>query len=347
MSSAPPPLEPDRFGPHAARQMAEMFDDVSERYDLLNRIMTLGRDSAWRAAMADQVPEDARVVLDLCTGSGASLAGLRRPGRLVVGLDVSLRMLARARQGEGRAGWAPRLVAGDAFRLPLRDASVDCVTVAFGVRNLRPRGDALAELARVLKPGGRLVVLEAAAPSPGCLAPFHRAYLARVLPWLGRLSPDPSAYAYLGRSILEFGAAEGFDHALARGGFTLERRRRFLLGATHLWTAGRAGGDDPPAGRAALQPAREREPTRGRMPTAAARRAAEYRFWTTAQLAVSMLILVVLALARRSFRDVAPGLSIEPWNRRAMEMVLLVGLVGFAVRSVVLLVRLFGAPPRS
>ncbi len=149
MTSETPPDPGGRFEPRAARAMAEMFDDVSGRYDLLNRLMTLGRDDAWRAAMWSAVPEDARAVLDLCTGSGVSLGGLRRPGRLVMGIDVSFAMLAMAADREGRSGWAPRLGCADAFHLPLRARALDAVTVAFGMRNLRPRAAALAELARV------------------------------------------------------------------------------------------------------------------------------------------------------------------------------------------------------
>ena len=103
----------ERFEPHASRAMASMFDDVSGRYDLLNRFMSLGQDAAWREAMWLGVPEGARTVLDLCTGSGVSLTGLRRPGRLVLGMDVSLRMLEVARDQQGSAGWAPRLACAD------------------------------------------------------------------------------------------------------------------------------------------------------------------------------------------------------------------------------------------
>src|SRR5438034_11040968 len=96
MTSPTPPAE--RFRPHAAREMASMFDGVTGRYDLLNRLMTLGQDAGWRAMLARQVPPRARVVLDLCTGNGVSLAGLTRTGRLVVGIDVSLGMLERAHE---------------------------------------------------------------------------------------------------------------------------------------------------------------------------------------------------------------------------------------------------------
>jgi len=323
-----------------------MFDDVAGRYDLLNRLMTLGRDAQWRAAMAAEVPEDARVVLDLCTGSGVSLTELRQPGRLAIGLDVSLKMLEVAQENEGGSGWAPRLVAGDAFRLPFRDASVDAVTIAFGIRNLRPRLDALHEIARVVRPGGTLVVLEAAAPSPSAFAPLHRVYLERGLPLLGHLSPDPSAYRYLGESILEFGPRETFEHTLAEAGFHLERRRRFMLGATYLWTA-TSGGEEAPTGRPpALQAARVQGAARGRMRTTASWREREWRVWTTVQLVVSVGILAVLAIAWRSFHELGSALAIEDWQRQAMGFVLVVGLLGFAIRSVVLLGRLLGSRPR-
>ena len=139
------------------REIAGMFDDVSGRYDFLNRVMSLGQDGAWREAMWRAVPEGAHHVVDLCTGSGVSLTGLRRPGRLVVGVDASLGMLEHAAELERPTGWAPRLVCSDAFRLPLRADSIDAITVAFGMRNLRPRADALREIARVLRPGGTLV----------------------------------------------------------------------------------------------------------------------------------------------------------------------------------------------
>jgi len=223
-------MSSDRFQPHATRAMASMFDHVSGRYDLLNRVMSLGQDGAWREAMARGVPEDARVVLDLCTGSGVSLAGLRRPGRTLLGMDVSFAMLEVARDRQGTEGWAPRLACADGFRLPVRDASLDAVTIAFGVRNLRPRPASLGELARVIRPGGVLSVLEATAPAPGPLEPFLRFWVRHVIPLAGHLSPDPSAYRYLSESIFEFGAGPEFERDLAGAGFEVTRRRSFLLG---------------------------------------------------------------------------------------------------------------------
>src|SRR5258705_13787548 len=137
MNRTPQTSDAARLQPRAARELGGMFDDVSGRYDLLNQIMSLGQDRVWRAAMWRAVPESARAVLDLCTGSGASLPGLRRAGRLVLGADVSLGMIERAADLERPAGWAPRLLCADAFQLPLPNASLDAVTIAFGIRNLR------------------------------------------------------------------------------------------------------------------------------------------------------------------------------------------------------------------
>ncbi len=118
MSSESEREAPQRFKPLAVGALAGMFDDVSGRYDLLNRIMSLGQDGAWRAAMWGAVPPGVRVCLDLCTGSGASLPGLLRPGRLVLGMDASLGMLELAAAAVGDTGWAPRLACADAFPQP-------------------------------------------------------------------------------------------------------------------------------------------------------------------------------------------------------------------------------------
>lgn len=326
-----------------------MFDDVSGRYDLLNRIMSLGQDGAWRAAMWRGVPEDAHAVLDLCTGSGTSLPGLRRPGRLVIGADVSRRMLELAADQQGRTGWAPRLVCADAFRLPLAADSLDAVTIAFGIRNLRPTVDALAELARVLRPGGTLVVLEAAAPGTGAFAPMHGFYLRHLVPLAGRLSPDPSAYAYLSRSIFEFGAGPEFEQAMVRAGFAVADRRAFMFGATRLWVARRAGGPGQKvarAGETAMQNAGSGRRGGGNVPIPAGRGVAEWRAWTGVQLALAAALTLSLAYGLRVFANYGDALPLTGWRRGATWLLLVGGLVVFGLRSLVLLRRLLGAPPR-
>jgi demethylmenaquinone methyltransferase/2-methoxy-6-polyprenyl-1,4-benzoquinol methylase len=336
-----------RTAPHAAREMANMFDQVSRRYDLLNRIMSLGRDAAWRRAMWSEVPESARTVLDLCTGSGTSLTGLRRPGRLVIGIDASLRMLEHAAYHSPSTGWAPRLVCGDAFRLPLRDGLLDGVTVAFGIRNLRPRLEALVEIRRGLGPGGILVVLEAAAPGNGPLGWLHGLYLRRLIPVMGRLSPDPSAYRYLSESILEFGAGPEFEADLARAGFELLRRRSFLFGATRLWTARRRSdvATSDPAGTP-VHPARLRKLERGEMPNGDEPGATEWRIWNRVQLVLSIVLAGALVYALWVFLSTGLGRSLEPWQRSGMLALLILGALGFTLRAIVLALADSGPPPR-
>jgi demethylmenaquinone methyltransferase/2-methoxy-6-polyprenyl-1,4-benzoquinol methylase len=341
----PDPSDVERFAPRAAQPMACMFDDVSARYDLLNRVMSLGQDARWREALRRTVPERAHVVLDLCTGSGVSLAGLPRPGRLVLGMDVSLAMLERAQAEWGEGGWAPRLVAADAFRLPLANGSIHAITIAFGVRNLRPRAAALAEIARVLAPGGTLAVLEAVAPKRGPLALAHAFYLERLIPLAGRFSGDPSAYRYLSRSVFEFGTGEEFESDLAAAGFTLIERRHVMFGAARLWAArrGRAPGENPadnslqdaPPGSKPPNPATFRNGT-----------GAEWWTWTIAQLFFAVALVISLAWALVIFINSGRHLPLEAWQRRGLGFLIVVGLVGFLARSIVLIARLASGPPR-
>jgi len=337
MSDTPPP--PDRFRPHAAREMASMFDGVTARYDLLNRLMTLGQDGAWRAELAGAVPPRSLAVLDLCTGNGVSLHGLTRPGRLVIGLDVSMGMLEQAAGSIWSRGWAPRLVCADGFRLPLRDASIDAVTIGFGIRNLRPRGAALEEIRRVLLPGGTLAVLEACAPRPGWFAPFHRLHLRTIVPWLGRLSPDPSAYRYLSDSILEFGDGLEFESDLKAAGFAVTGTRSFLLGATRLWVT-RAPGET-------LQDARSAGSGRGDLPQAPAPPPAAGEGWRLVQLALSVALTLGLAAGLFQFASAAKNLPLLAWQRSALTWLMVLGLILFAVRSLILAGRRGGPRPRG
>jgi demethylmenaquinone methyltransferase/2-methoxy-6-polyprenyl-1,4-benzoquinol methylase len=346
------PSEPDpsdRFKPNASREMASMFDDVSGRYDLLNRVMTLGQDAAWREAMWRRVPATSGTVLDLCTGSGISLTGLRRVGRTVIGVDVSLAMLRVAASAQPAGGWSPRLACADAFQLPLRAGTLDAVTVAFGIRNLRPRRAALEEIARVLRPGGRLVVLEAAAPAPGPLAPFARAWIRHAIPLAGRLSPDPSAYRYLARSIFEFGSGPEFEADLDAAGFTRLEARSLLFGAARLWVAesGAGVGKKPtahaPTMRSAMRGAGE--PTSG--PAAAARARAEGQAWRLVHALTSLALGAALLRAFVVWVKVREHLPLTSTQRLVGWGLLVAGLVFFSVRGVVLGLRWMASRDRG
>ncbi|HET9008192.1 MAG TPA: ubiquinone/menaquinone biosynthesis methyltransferase [Actinomycetes bacterium] len=205
--------------PPAAERTAQgvqrMFDRVAPRYDLANTVFSLGQDRAWRQAAARATGLAAgEVAADVACGTGAltrELAALA-PGATVVGLDFSLEMLRRAGHG--------RFAAGDAIQLPLADASVDGVTIAFGLRNLPEPGQGLLEFRRVLRPGGRLVVCEFSTPVVPVLRGVYRRYLTRLMPVAARrLTSDPEAYQYLARSIGAWPDQPGLARWMQQAGF--------------------------------------------------------------------------------------------------------------------------------
>lgn len=179
-----------------------MFGRIAHRYDFLNRTLSLGRDVSWRRAVARRVAAiDHSLVLDICTGTGDLALAV---GGGVVGADFCLPMLVRARQKARRSRRRLPLCAADALRLPFADATVDVVTVAFGIRNFADLETGLGELVRILRPGGSLLVLEFSRPR-GALAPLLGWWVRTVPPRFGRwLSGDAEAYDYLPASVSTF-----------------------------------------------------------------------------------------------------------------------------------------------
>jgi demethylmenaquinone methyltransferase/2-methoxy-6-polyprenyl-1,4-benzoquinol methylase len=192
-------------GAEKARRVGGVFDRVAERYDLMNDLMSLGLHRLWKAfAVAIARPRPGERILDVATGSGdlARALGRRvRPGGEIWLTDINRGMLERGRDRVLDEGLLAPAVQCDAERLPFPGAHFDCVTVAFGLRNMTHKARALAEMTRVLKPGGRLVVLEFSK----VWKPLERAYdlySFRLLPWLGqRVAGDAPAYRYLAESI--------------------------------------------------------------------------------------------------------------------------------------------------
>jgi demethylmenaquinone methyltransferase/2-methoxy-6-polyprenyl-1,4-benzoquinol methylase len=186
-------------------RVAEVFDRVAPRYDLMNDLMSLGLHRLWKAfAVAVARVRPGERVLDVASGSGDLARALARraaPGGEVWVTDINLRMLERGRDRLFDAGLRLPAVQCDAERLPFADGYFDCVTVAFGLRNMTRKEAALAEMTRVLRPGGRLLVLEFSHVWPA-LARAYDWYSFRVLPWLGeRVAGDGQAYRYLAESI--------------------------------------------------------------------------------------------------------------------------------------------------
>ena len=222
-------VETGRLAPDAVRTM---FDRISPVYDAMNRTMTLGLDRRWRRAAAEAVVRYGDSVLDACCGTGdLAIAAKEAGGGSVTGLDFSARMLERARAKSREIEW----VQGDVLALPFDDASFDAATVGFGVRNLDDLELGLAELRRVLRPGGRLAILEITQPR-GVLAPFYRLWFDRLVPLLGRVLPGGSAYTYLPASVRRFPGPEDLAALLREAGFEDVRWRLFAGSIVALHT---------------------------------------------------------------------------------------------------------------
>ena len=214
--------KPSRDSAQFAEQVNRMFDRVAGRYDLLNSLMSAGLHHRWRERAADRAELSAGdSVLDVCCGTGDlafELAGRVAPNGKVIGCDFSEPMLDLAREkAAGRGIEGARFEWADALSLPYDAGRFDAVTVGFGVRNFADRDRGLREMTRVLRPGGRLVVLEFTEPRRPPFSTFYALWFDRLAPILGRLSDDPEAYAYLAESVHSFprphGLAEMMDAA--------------------------------------------------------------------------------------------------------------------------------------
>jgi demethylmenaquinone methyltransferase/2-methoxy-6-polyprenyl-1,4-benzoquinol methylase len=199
-----------------------MFDRIAPVYDVMNHVMTAGLDRRWRRITIDETVRSGDRVLDACCGTGDLAIGARARGADVVGLDFSERMLERARRKEPAIEW----VRGDVLALPFDDASFDSATVGFGVRNVEDLEASLRELRRVLRPGGRLGILELTTPR-GALAPFYRVWFDRIVPLLGKVLPGGAAYTYLPASVRRFPGPDALVELLEVTGFGDVRYRLF------------------------------------------------------------------------------------------------------------------------
>jgi demethylmenaquinone methyltransferase/2-methoxy-6-polyprenyl-1,4-benzoquinol methylase len=222
-------VQTGRLEPDAVR---EMFDRIAPVYDLMNRAMSLGLDVRWRRMTARAVVRPGDRVLDVCCGTGDLAVSDRESGGDVIGLDFSERMLARARRKSDAIEW----IRGDATALPFPEEAFDSVTVGFGVRNLEDMESGLRELARVLRPGGRLGCLEITRPQ-GVLRPFFRLWFDGLVPLAGRVLPGGSAYTYLPASVRRFPGPEDLAAAMDRAGFGAIRWKLLGGGIVALHTA--------------------------------------------------------------------------------------------------------------
>lgn len=245
MTSKAAPAAPDPRT-REGTAVAQMFSAIAPTYDLLNHLLSFNVDRRWRRAAVEALePLEDGTYLDLCTGTGdLALEILRRSGARVVGADFSMPMLGRARSKGAKAGRSLELVQADAMSLPLASGFFDGVTVAFGARNFQDLGQGLAEMARVLKPGGRALILEFSTPQSRLFGALYRFYFHRVLPWIGRIvSGGGGAYRYLPASVQAFPPPGELAGRMRSCGLTMLGQRGLTGGIATLHLAVKSSGD--------------------------------------------------------------------------------------------------------
>lgn len=226
-----------------------MFDRIAPRYDLLNRLLSFRQDVAWRRRMARQVQaKEGLVLLDIATGTADQIISLMEGnGRIAraVGVDMSEGMLGFGREKIRKLNWSDRVVlkTGDAMRIPEPDATFDVATMSFGIRNVLNVTEALREVHRVLKPGGRALILEFSTPGNRLFRPLYFFYLRHVLPVLGgMLSGDRSAYRYLNRTIETFPSGREFCAIMEAAGFERVQAIPLTFGIASIYQGDRPAG---------------------------------------------------------------------------------------------------------
>jgi len=203
-------------------QVSHMFNAISAKYDRVNRVISLGIDRSWRKAMIRHLPGENLHLLDCATGTCDQLLSMMQSGKIekAVGVDLAEEMLAI---GEKKVAASPygqkiELLVGNALNLPLDSETFDCITITFGIRNVQ--GDPLPEMLRVLKPGGRILILEFSLPRNRMIRTLHLFYLRKILPRLGGLiSGNAEAYHYLNQTIESFPYGEAFLNRMKNTGF--------------------------------------------------------------------------------------------------------------------------------
>lgn len=232
----------------------EMFDRIASRYDVVNRVLSLGLDTRWRHRVVRELGLDMRAdseqrswfgerprLLDVATGTADLAIALATacPGATITGLDPSAKMLAIARHKIAKRGFGERiaLVEGDAQALPQRNCEIDAATIAFGIRNVPDRAQALRELARVVRPGGRIAVLELGEPRRGIFGSMARFHCHYLVPYLGGLLSGTREYAYLQRSVAAFPEPDEFVAMMRSAGLEVLSVIPLTFGVCNLFIA--------------------------------------------------------------------------------------------------------------
>ncbi len=221
------------------RQVSQMFNEISSSYDWVNRILSFGIDRRWRKRLLSHLPKkkDLRL-LDLATGTGDQLLSLLKSGKIgdAVGIDLAEEMLSIGRKKIIAQGYGDqvRMQVGSATKIPSEDSLFDCVTISFGIRNVQ--GDCLPEIYRVLKPKGKVLILEFSLPKNRIIRVLHLFYLRHILPFVGGLiSGKRSAYRYLNKTIESFPYGDQFLARMERSGFIKLKAIPLTFGVATLY----------------------------------------------------------------------------------------------------------------
>ncbi len=222
-------------------KIQNMFSTIADRYDLLNRVLSLGIDRQWRRYAVSQIPRESAMVLDVATGTGDVALEIAKtiPGARVTGIDFSEGMLAIGREKAARSAYADRIDMrlADVTSLPFEDGIFDAAIVAFGIRNVQDYQKGISEMGRVLRKGGRLVVLEFTNVQTPLFRPIYLFYIKKIMPWIGELiSGRKGAYEYLPESMLAFPPPEEFKRAMEGTGLINVRYRMLSLGIAAVHT---------------------------------------------------------------------------------------------------------------
>lgn len=223
-------------------QVAQMFDNISARYDFLNHLLSMGIDKGWRRKVVKIVRQsNPSVILDIATGTGDLAIALSKiEGTQITGCDISAGMLKVGEEKVAKKGLSNRikLQLGDSENLPFEDNSFDAITVAFGVRNFENLEKGLEEIYRVVKPGGRVVVLEFSSPTAFPFKQIYRFYFKYILPTIGKLvSKDDSAYTYLPESVDAFPYGDRFIAILNKLGYSQPVAKEVTFGIATIYSA--------------------------------------------------------------------------------------------------------------
>lgn len=229
-------------GPQTEK-IQSLFDSISKDYDRLNHILSLGIDKTWRRRAMKHITDGAdQSILDIACGTGdfsIEIAKRSTEGCVITGLDLSEGMLKVMEDKVKKAGLETRIQAeqGNAEKMRFEDGSFDRATIAFGIRNFEHRETALKEILRVLKPGGRLVILELSLPSNPVIKAFYNLYFMKILPWIGgAVSGDRPAYLYLPASVAHFPGKEEWMQTMTECGYTNVCHKAYTFGICRLYT---------------------------------------------------------------------------------------------------------------